>query len=162
MFCFGTTMMAYYPYGWSFQNDNPFNSATECLKDSFYHGNIKRVILSYDEEKTGWESRNLGFPGVLYFYYKEDRDSLYAIFVMNFGVRLGFKYQFWYLFAVWNWTSQLTSWGLSFFIYKMALVIHGFLLGAHCILCFYMTVLSRIFTIVIPLHKWDHGRQSRE
>lgn len=51
---------------------------------------------------------------------------------MNFGVRPGFRYTFWYLGAGWCWISQLTSLALSFFIWKMALIIHGFYWWSLC------------------------------
>lgn len=60
---------------------------------------------------------------------KEEINSwcvLCAVFLMNFGVRPGCKYQFWYQLAGWYWMPPLMSLGLSLFRDKMALVIHGF------------------------------------
>lgn len=45
---------------------------------------------------------------------------------MNFGVRPGFQYQFWYPLAGWCWIPQLMSLGLGFLGDKMALVRPGF------------------------------------
>ena len=83
-------------------------------------------MLRYGEENVGWESRNVGFPGLLYSNKGGNKFVVCAIFLMNFGVRTGFKYQFWCQLAEWCRIPQLTSLGLGFLMCKMALVSHGF------------------------------------
>lgn len=67
---------------------------------------------------------------------------------MNLGLTQGFKYQFWYLLA--DWISQVTSLGLIFFIYKMALIIHGFYWCSPCA----VTALFHTFSLYNHI-KWN-------
>lgn len=50
-------------------------------------------MLRYGEGNIVWESRNMGVLGLLYPYNK-GRLTFFVIFLMNFGVKPGFKYQF--------------------------------------------------------------------
>lgn len=117
----------------------------------------KRAMLRYGEENVGWESRSLGFPGLLHSDNKgRSKFFVRAVFLVNFGVRPGFQYQFWYQLAGWYWIPQLTSLGLGFLRDKWLWSDLGFFRGSlRAGVCFYMplifiTVWKEVFTVVIP------------
>ena len=89
-------------------------------------------MLGYGEENDGQESRNLGFLGLLYSDNNgRNKFLVCAVFLVNFGVRPGFKYQSWYQLAGWCWIPQSTPLGLSFLRDKMAFWSYvGFIRGS--------------------------------